>query len=129
MFLWPKEIIRESKRSCCSFLCKGEVGSVAGAKVSWDILCRPRSEGGLGLRRLEEWSISCISRIIWFLLAGKENLWIALIKTHILKAKCFWVINQSANSSWCLRKIIKIRAMVRPMVAYQVGNGEKIYLA
>lgn len=30
------------------------------ASVSWDIVCKPKSEGGLGLKDIQSWNQACI---------------------------------------------------------------------
>src|SRR4051812_9300047 len=99
IFLLPK-IIRDVERICHSFLWKGVAGSAASAKVSWEVVCRPKCEGELGIRTLEEWNISCLSRLIWLIFSGKENLWIAWRHLDVLKDKCFWSIEPGTICSW-----------------------------
>lgn len=49
----------------CAFLWKGKDGPVTGAKVNWDQVCRPKEEGGLGIKRLIEWNVACLVRLVW----------------------------------------------------------------
>jgi hypothetical protein len=44
------------------------------AKVSWDEICLPKIEGGLGLRKLEFFNVALISYHIWSPLTLKESL-------------------------------------------------------
>ncbi|XP_076928260.1 uncharacterized protein LOC143592167 [Bidens hawaiensis] len=45
------------------------------AKVAWEAVCLPKSEGGLGIRRLSEFNVALLSVHIWKLLSNKESLW------------------------------------------------------
>lgn len=76
-------------------------GSTTGAKVSWMVVCRPKSEGGLGLKRAAEWNMACLARLIWLFFASSGSLWVAWVKDVILKEKNFWNIQVDSNSSWC----------------------------
>lgn len=119
VFLLPKHLIKTIERLCSSFLWKGRAGNVVGARVSLSLVYRPKSEGGLGLKRVDEWNKSSLARIIRLLFSGSESLWIAWVKEVLLKNKSFWSIQPSANSSWCWRRLLKI--------TYKVGTGSSIY--
>lgn len=53
-----------------------------GAKVAWDSVCLPKSEGGLGLRRLTNWNNTLCLRLIWLLFTSNTSLWVAWHKLH-----------------------------------------------
>lgn len=38
------------------------------AKVKWKDVCRPKMEGGLGLKCLRAWNVALVSKHIWNLL-------------------------------------------------------------
>ena len=48
-FILPKGVLKRIMQLCSSFLWKGKDQSARGARVSWDCICYPKSEGGLGL--------------------------------------------------------------------------------
>ncbi|GJT58840.1 reverse transcriptase domain, reverse transcriptase zinc-binding domain protein, partial [Tanacetum coccineum] len=37
------------------------------AKVAWEAICKPKREGGLGIRRLEDFNVALMATHIWFL--------------------------------------------------------------
>lgn len=74
-------------------------GAATAAKVSWALVCRPKSEGGIGLKRAANWNKACLARLIWLLFSGSESLWIAWVKEIILKGRSFWNVVADANSS------------------------------
>lgn len=121
-------LIRAVESLCCSFLWKENVNGALGARVCWDQICRPNSEGGLGLKRASEWNKACLARLIWLLFQGLESLWIAWVKEMILRGKCFWAIDASSNFSWTWRRLLKLRSLFRPYIAYKVGNGDLVHL-
>ncbi|XP_010421785.1 PREDICTED: uncharacterized protein LOC104707187 [Camelina sativa] len=53
-FRLPKACIKEIDRLCSAFLWSGPSLNTKKAKVAWSEVCLPKSEGGLGLRSLEE---------------------------------------------------------------------------
>lgn len=77
IFLLPVHLIKAVESVCCAFLWKGHSGTVTGARVSWDHLCKPKSEGGLGLKRAAEWNKACLARLFWLLFNGSDSMWFA----------------------------------------------------
>lgn len=48
------QCIKEINTLCSAFFWSGPSLNVKKAKVSWDVVCSPKHEGGLGLRSLKE---------------------------------------------------------------------------
>ncbi|GJY36782.1 hypothetical protein Tco_0422160 [Tanacetum coccineum] len=44
------------------------------ARVSWKIVCKPKENGGLGIRSLKEWNETLLLRQLWKIIEGKESL-------------------------------------------------------
>jgi hypothetical protein len=59
----PQSIMKEIERICANFLWKGKVHS-----LSWENICKPKKEGGLGLRPIKELCQSAGMKRIWRLL-------------------------------------------------------------
>ncbi|GJY09569.1 hypothetical protein Tco_0377754, partial [Tanacetum coccineum] len=45
------------------------------AKVAWEVVCLPKDEGGLGIRRLEHFNSVLMVAHVWKLISLKESLW------------------------------------------------------
>lgn len=56
IFILPKKIIKLLEQKFNRFLWSGTDSIKAEAKVSWELVCVPKTEGGLGLKRLETWA-------------------------------------------------------------------------
>ncbi|KAL0401945.1 UNVERIFIED_CONTAM: LINE-1 reverse transcriptase [Sesamum latifolium] len=63
-FILPKHVIKEIEQRLRNFLWKGST-DVGYAKVSWQQVCRPVSEGGLGTRDLHALNRGLMSRHLW----------------------------------------------------------------
>lgn len=62
----------------------------SGAKVSWDSVCLPKPEGGLGFRRLHDWNVAAMTKYIWALAKKADTLWIKWVHMFVIKTKCMW---------------------------------------
>ncbi|GKA00232.1 hypothetical protein Tco_0672782, partial [Tanacetum coccineum] len=61
VFILPSSLMFELEQVMRGFLwCQGEMKK-GKAKVAWDVVCLPKKEGGLGIRRLEAFNKALIS--------------------------------------------------------------------
>lgn len=88
-FILSKSIIKKVEQICRCFLWKGTDQNLRGAKVEWTDVCKSRSEGGLGMRKLQEWDIISIFYNIWLLLSKAGSLWVAWMHNYLMRGRCF----------------------------------------
>ncbi|GJY23016.1 putative reverse transcriptase domain, reverse transcriptase zinc-binding domain protein [Tanacetum coccineum] len=93
------------------------------SKVAWEIVCLPKEEGGLGIRRLECFNLALMATHVWKLLILKESLWVKWIHEYKLKGRSFWDYPLRGNMSWGWRKILSLRPIIRRFIWSKVGNG------
>ncbi|CAN1336996.1 hypothetical protein LINPERPRIM_LOCUS37405, partial [Linum perenne] len=66
-------------------------------------------EGGLGIRSLSIWNISCVIRHIWNILAAAGSIWVAWVNMFRIKDGNNWNCRGRPYHSWLWRKILKTR--------------------
>lgn len=66
VFVLPKWFYAKVDSLCSGFLWKNSTSSAAGARVSWINVCKPKSEGGVGLRSLEDFELVFRLKRLWF---------------------------------------------------------------
>ncbi|GKA99272.1 reverse transcriptase zinc-binding domain-containing protein [Tanacetum coccineum] len=93
------------------------------AKVAWEVVCLPKDEGGLGIRRLDRFNSALMVTHLWKLLSSKESLWVKWVHMYKLNGRNFWDIPLRGNMSWSWRKILQLRPIIREFVWCNVGNG------
>jgi hypothetical protein len=67
-------------------------------------------------------------RHIWNLFAKSGSLWVAWIKTNLLRGKSFWQVPIPQVCSWSWRKLLKLRAEAKHFLQMIVGDGKDIHL-
>ncbi|GJS32607.1 uncharacterized protein Tco_0530989 [Tanacetum coccineum] len=92
------------------------------AKVAWDVISLPKSEGGLGIRSLEMFNIALMTKHIWSIVSKRKSLWVNWIHIYKLRGRSFWDIPIRANMSWGWRKLLQLRGTVWPYFWSKIGN-------
>nr|GEV14221.1 hypothetical protein [Tanacetum cinerariifolium] len=83
------------------------------AKVAWDLVCRPKLECGLGIKRLDDFNVALMDTHIWFTLTYKEYLWVKWIHAYKLNWYSLWDVPCLGDMSWGWRKVIQKRLNIR----------------
>lgn len=126
VFILPTRIILDIEQLMRGFLwCQGDMRR-GKAKVSWEAICLPKHEGGLGIRSLKPFNVALIMPHVWSILTLKESLWVKWIHTHKLRDHNFWDCPFRGNMSWGWRKILQVRTIIRKFIWYKVGDGSSI---
>lgn len=123
-FTLPKSCIAKINSMCSSFLWKGSVEGRHSAKVAWEAITKPKSEGGLGIKNLFIWNKACMLRLVWMLFTQAGSIWAAWYREEILGGSLcnFWRIKKKNNYSWMANKILKAKDCVYSWIKMRVGN-------
>jgi hypothetical protein len=127
VFILPKKIIRIIEQKFNRFMGSG-ADSRAKAKVAWDKICFPKSEGGLGIKKLEIWNQAAMLNHIWSLFAQAGSLWVAWVELKWFKGKSFWQISIPKVCSWSWKKLLKLRDIAKKFIRFKIGDGNRTYL-
>jgi len=127
IFILPKAVIHLLEQKLNRFLWSGK-DEKAKAKVSWVKVCVPRKEGGLGLKRKEDWNKAAMLRHIWNLFSRTGSLWVAWVKEIWLRGRSFWQIPISQSCSWSWKQLLKLRNLAKRFLSFKVGDGRQIFL-
>nr|GEY42636.1 hypothetical protein [Tanacetum cinerariifolium] len=92
------------------------------AKVSWDVVCLPKKEGGMGIRKLDVFNKVIVISHIWSLLSHKESLWVRWIHACKIRGQIFWDVPVRGNMKWRWRKILQLRPILWQFVWYKLGT-------
>ena len=92
MFILPKAVIRKVEAILRSFLWKGSDLSPGGCKVSWESLCVPKEEGGLGIKDMGVWNKAAMVKHLWFLCTDHESLWTCWVHSSLMRGQSVWEV-------------------------------------
>ncbi|GJU62334.1 hypothetical protein Tco_1244169 [Tanacetum coccineum] len=123
VFILPSRIILDIEQLMRGFLWSHGDISKGKAKVSWEVVCLPKIEGGLGVRRLDIFNKALMVPHIWNLLSRKESLWVKWIHEYKLRGRHFFDIPYRGCMTWGWRKLLQLRPLIRDYIRYRIGDG------
>ena len=68
--------------------------------MSWDMICTPKSEGGLRIHKAEDLNNALQMKLLWKLLTDKDNIWVRTITEKYLKEGNILHYNSKKTKSW-----------------------------
>ncbi|GJY63501.1 pentatricopeptide repeat-containing protein [Tanacetum coccineum] len=92
VFLLPAIIIKDINRLLKSFLWNQSEKTTGKAKVAWSSICRPKDQGGLGLKNLQIWTNALLAKHVWNIEIKKDSLWVKWVHSVKLRGKSIWDI-------------------------------------
>lgn len=127
VFPLPKGCHDKLEQICTAFVWNGDTSHARGAKVSWATICTPKPAGGLGLRRLAGVINVFGLKLIWLLFSKHDSLWIAWVKSNLIRNKLFRTSDFQNCGSWIWRQMLKLHVIARPRVLCHVESGHDAY--
>jgi hypothetical protein len=79
---------------------------------SWNSICLPKEERGLGFRRMHDFNLSLISKLGWKLLSNSYCLWVSQLQKKYIKYGNFISSSNVSSSSWIWKGIQKIKPLI-----------------
>ncbi|XP_062088539.1 uncharacterized protein LOC133795106 [Humulus lupulus] len=113
----PKEILKRINSICRAFLWKGTSDYMGPGNVAWEMLCKPKSEGGMGFQNILSWNIAAIGKYIWAVASKKDNLWVKWVHNVYIKDADWWAYTAPTQSSWYWKKIVAVKECIKSLKA------------
>ena len=125
VFVLPKWFYAKVDSICSGFLWKNSTTSAAGARVSWMHICRPKKEGGLGLRHLEEFEMVFRLKRLWLFFYGSGSLWVPWLTSNRFNGRSLWLMNDSPRFSSTVRSMLRLKDQLQTFLRCSVRDGSK----
>ncbi|XP_043700344.1 uncharacterized protein LOC122651074 [Telopea speciosissima] len=127
VFRLPQFTVDLLERMIVRYLWKGN-SSTGRHKVAWSVVCRPKQEGGLGLRSLRDGNTAALMRYVWSIASDEGTCWVKFVKERWLKRHSIWSLSIPMQCSGTFREILKTRDVAVSCVRYLITNGERTLL-
>jgi len=105
IFPIPSAIIDRVTRLCRNFLWRKRHHP-----ISWESMCLPKSEGGLGFRDLKTWNDALLAKYLWNIHKKKDTLWVRWVHQIYLRGDVSpWMWFYARDDSPLIKRLIAIR--------------------
>ncbi|XP_074293457.1 uncharacterized protein LOC141620503 [Silene latifolia] len=125
MFILPNGVIARIKAICKNFFWDGGVDFHMSPLVSWDKVCRPKIEGGLGLKNDIIWNKAAVGKLVWWIALKSDHLWVRWVNHTYIKGRAWQDYSATASSSWYWRKIWQMKILLNDPYEQQVRTSQK----
>ncbi|KAH1130409.1 hypothetical protein J1N35_001787 [Gossypium stocksii] len=122
----PKSLCDEIEGMIRQFIWGASNGNRKIALVSWDLLCQPKSNGGLGLRSLQNHNTSFMMKLGFKLLTDESSLWVKVLRSKYGVQKGIPESLSRGRCSFLCRSLSRIWPLLRENLLWSVGNGHNI---
>ena len=128
VYMLPITVIKELEKIFKRFMWNAGKSAKGKARVAWNVVCKPKDQGGLGIKPLRQWNEVLLISQVWKIIANKESLWVKWVNTVKLKGNSIWEIEYNNSDSWGWKQLLLIRDKIRPYVKYSIGNGKNVFM-
>ena len=127
-FKLPKSLCRDIELLIWKFWWgyKGECRKVHW--VGWNKLCKPKCQGGLGFKDIENFNLALLGKQVWRLLHNTESLFYKVFRAKYFPHGTVLDENVKQNGSYAWMSILKARDLVSQGSAWRIGDGKKVLI-
>ncbi|XP_043705526.1 uncharacterized protein LOC122655395 [Telopea speciosissima] len=122
VYVWPASTVELMERWIRNFIWSGDANKSKSITVRWNKLCKPKCEGGLGVRRLKEINLALLAKLAWFIKCDNSR-FVEFLRGRLLKVD--GSLKKGVKSS-ILPDIKKVWEMVGDNERWIIGNGKNI---
>ncbi|KAL8091729.1 hypothetical protein AgCh_034115 [Apium graveolens] len=94
--------------------------------MSWDRMCRRKSQGGIGFRKLRDFNIALVGKQGWRLIANETSLVSKIYKARYFPNNSFLTATIGKNPSYVWRIIMEAQILLKKGAVYRVGSGMSV---
>ncbi|CAN6282264.1 unnamed protein product [Urochloa humidicola] len=90
---------------------------------SWDDICRPKHEGGLGIRKLQDVNKSLVLHSAWLIASDKDSFLARILKAKYFPNTSFWRAPTYGTRSAFWSSILQVKNLLHENSIMQISNG------
>ena len=98
------------------------------AWVSWEKLCKPKAEGGMGFRDLKNFNLALLAKQGWRILQQPNSLVHRVYKAKYFLKETFLDAQVGRRPSYVWRSILAVRDIIKKGSRWCIGNGQRIHI-
>ncbi|XP_062118919.1 uncharacterized mitochondrial protein AtMg00310-like [Humulus lupulus] len=91
--------------------------------MSWNNLCKPKVEGGLGFQIVDEVNKDFLTKLAWKVMVENTSLWSTTMKAKYGKGMDFLDMEVKQGDSVMWKTILNAREALQKGICMKIGNG------
>ena len=129
IYVLPIDLCRELERMMNSFWW-GSKGNGSGGIIwmKWDRLCKPKTYGVIGFKRLHFFNVAMLGKQGWCLLTNLNSLVAQLFKARYYPKTSFAEALLSSNPNYVWRSILAAQPAILQGSLVQIGRGHQMVI-
>ena len=121
--LLPKTVINKLEKIRRKFFWQGGGTKRKYHLVKWEIICKSKKKGGLGIKDLRKMNISLLYKW-WWKFEKEDGLWQKIVKFKYLKNKSIHDVRHKLNDSSMWYDLLKVREIYLQGRSISIKNRE-----
>lgn len=121
-FLLPKSLINKMD----SLLARYWWGEKKIHWKKWDMLCKNKTEGGLGFKRLKDFNEAMLAKKVWRLYIEPQSLVDKVLKAKYSPKQDYLKVKIGINTSYLWRSLAHSIGIIRKGSCWTIGNGQQV---
>ncbi|KAH9730036.1 reverse transcriptase domain-containing protein [Citrus sinensis] len=97
--------------------------------LRWDKMCKPKSVGGIGFKRIHDFNIAMLGKQCWRLMTNPLSLVARILKARYYPKVSFVDASVGFNPSYTWRSIMAAKDVVVNGSRIRIGNGQQVQLS
>ncbi|XP_074574624.1 uncharacterized protein LOC141831085 [Curcuma longa] len=122
VLLPPKTILHQLEMICANFFWGSSASKGKAHWISWQSICTPKLEGGLGVRRLLEVA-TAISLKLWWRFRAQNTSWAKYLVRQYCGAMSPVIAPLKGNASPTWKRMVHVRVLAESQIGWTVGDG------
>jgi hypothetical protein len=123
----PISVCVEAEKICRDFIWGSTADHRKTHLISWEQICRPKEEGGLGFKNLEWLNSAYMMKLAWQLITCQDKLWVKVMRA---KYSCgnliIPTVNNRSNSTPTWKAIVNVWEDVTRNITWCIQNGHHV---
>ncbi|KAL9243905.1 hypothetical protein vseg_017742 [Gypsophila vaccaria] len=108
-FVLPKGVIIRIEAICRNYLWDSSAYYKHPPMVSWSNVCRPKEEGGLGIKCQQTSNIEMVGKLVHWVAKRRYSLWVKWVYTNYIKEEDWIQYCPSPNTTWTWKRICAVK--------------------
>lgn len=96
--------------------------------LSWEVLTRPKSKGGLGFRDLYGFNLAMLARQTWRMLTVPDSLCAQVLKAKYFPSTSLLEAETKPGISYTWRSILKGVQLLKEGVIWRIGDSSNVHI-